>query len=728
VWGGPLLIAGSVLLVLHDVAFGGMISNQHPDVLAFWYPSWCLLGKSLAAGHVLAWNPHVMAGVPFAADPQSGWMYLPPMLLFSALPCSVAMGWMIVLQPMLGGLALYAFLRAEGLSRPAATVGGLALALGLSASRLVLFLPFPSALAWTAVVLAAAARLVRSTTRRGRVLWVLATAVAWGQLAAAHLGHGLILGTGLLLAYLMMAAWRSVRAGRWTLPGVARGALGLAGAMAVVNLAFLLPRLAYAPRSSYSAGYANLIQLGILLRPAWPLTFSTFPGAHLGAVALGLSFAAFWSRRHRALTIAFAAYGLVAYVAGIAAVGSRLARILHAVPLLNFYDHYPARFSVGLILVIPVMAAIGLEAWNERPAVADRALMAAPGLLVWFVGPALLGAGFVHLSLLLGAGVLTAGLLVACSRRPSLIVLAPVLVAVELVTGGLLGQAGGALGSDLAMHGDPFGAKATGWWVPLRRPNVEAGAYDDPGPIARTLQAEDGARYLSIAPGLVSHRGYLDRQLPGDWGLLANQRAMLFGLEDAGGYNPFQLEWYWRFVRAQEPGAIDYNAAFFVDPTPRVMDLLQVGWVIAPAGEPPWSNLSQVVTEGRWALYRLPLVAPRASVLEAGGEATYTSHGPQAATVVVRAPGPAVVLVRNAFDPGWHATVDGHPVDVLRTDSFLQGISVSAGTHTIELTYDDPWVGYGLLGSALGVLALLGAALVVGRSDRGDGRDLPGLG
>ena len=88
---GPALICASVLTVLYLFAFRGRLSIQYPDVLPFWLPSYCFLGKSLASGAIPAWNPHVMGGVPFAADPQSGWMYLPAMALFTALPCEVAM-------------------------------------------------------------------------------------------------------------------------------------------------------------------------------------------------------------------------------------------------------------------------------------------------------------------------------------------------------------------------------------------------------------------------------------------------------------------------------------------------------------------------------------------------------------------------------------------------------------------------------------------------------------
>src|SRR5439155_8807228 len=110
---GPVLIVVAVLLVLHLYAFSGLGSRQNPDVLPLWLPTYCFLGKSLAAGHIPAWNPYSMAGAPFAADPQSGWMYLPAMLLFSAMSCGAALRWFIVLQPLLAGLGLYGFARSE---------------------------------------------------------------------------------------------------------------------------------------------------------------------------------------------------------------------------------------------------------------------------------------------------------------------------------------------------------------------------------------------------------------------------------------------------------------------------------------------------------------------------------------------------------------------------------------------------------------------------------------
>src|SRR5439155_628260 len=96
------------------------------------------------------------------------------------LPCGVAIRAFVVLQPLIAGLGLYAFLRSERVSRVAATVGGLSLALVLAGSRLGLFLPFPSSFAWATVTLACCSKFLRARTVWGRVGWAGATALATG--------------------------------------------------------------------------------------------------------------------------------------------------------------------------------------------------------------------------------------------------------------------------------------------------------------------------------------------------------------------------------------------------------------------------------------------------------------------------------------------------------------------------------------------------------------------
>src|SRR5205823_14727918 len=100
----------------------------------------------------------------------------------------------------LAGLGILWFLRIEGASRPVATAGGLVLALGICGSELAISLPFAGALAWSAILLALAARYVRARPARGRLVWLGVVAPWLGQLAAAHSSIGRVIGTGVLAA------------------------------------------------------------------------------------------------------------------------------------------------------------------------------------------------------------------------------------------------------------------------------------------------------------------------------------------------------------------------------------------------------------------------------------------------------------------------------------------------------------------------------------------------
>jgi membrane protein YfhO len=755
-WGGPLLIVGSVLVVLNAFVLHNRLTTA--DVRTFWLPTYCFMGKSLAHGHIPLWNPYTLSGSPFAADPQSGWMYLPPMLLFSILPCDVAIRSMIVLQPLLAGLGLHWFLRSEGMSRPSATSGGLVLGLATAGSMLVLSLPFAGTLAWTAILLACASRYLRAGSWPARLVWCLLTAAAWGQLAAAHLSVGLLMGTGALAFFMVGKVWDVVgRGGPPRRELVSLVAL-LVGAMLVINLAYLLPRLAFVPRTSLSLGYGSLQQLAQRLarRPIlaprvgrasgilWPLKLATSPGAHLGAIALGLAFAGWWRSRHRHLAIAFTVYMMVGYVLTLRAVARRVPESLRQVRVADFYLHAPEWFGYMAILCLAVLAALGIQAWLEaRPK--ERGLMAIPGVLVWGVLPPLLGASPARLALLWVGGAVGIGALFAAVRRPQLTILIPAVLAAELVGNGLLPR------SPSPFQPSPLLLEN------LSDPSVQLRQFLSANAIASRLQTAAEGRFA--APGKTRPpRG------PEGSGLGLLNKSLLFHIKSAEGYSPVQLLRYWEFVRGSQRAFVPYNRAFFRDIPPLALDLLDVRYIQGATSRPPLPGLSPLVAEGETTLYEVQTSPPPASLFRswrvvagpesalsgvlspqfepageiivegepalAGGPAPgpdsesrpgtsdYRTLGPEQARILVEASGPSILLIRTPYDPGWQATVDGKPVRVHPADYVAQGIPVPSGRHTVDLVYRDPWVGPGLAGSGLGVALLLGTAGVLWRRDR----------
>jgi len=761
---GPALIVVWVLVALRGFAFGDLLTNQHPDILSFWLPRSCLLGRSLASGQVPLWNPFEMIGTPFAADPQSGWLYLPTMLLSWLLGCGGGLRAFIVLNPILAGLGTYWFLRTEQVGRPAATAGGLSLAMAMSASIMAISLPFAGTLAWTPFVLVGASGFFSAARWTRRLGWLALAALAWGQVAAAHLSHGLVMCTAVAFAYLVGRAIREVRRGHLRWPVALGMAAGFLAVLPLANLAIMVPRFSLISRSSLRAGYGALEgtlarAAGIQDRPipftgvwsGWPLALASAPGAYVGATILLLVPMTFRDPRRRWLTISFAAIGIAGYLLTLTAfVGAGWFRsLVLQLPFGDVYLHNPGRLRYLAFMVVPVLGAIGIQGLLDRlPSFREAMWWIGGTAAVAFALPLALGANperFVLFALGGPTLVLAISFLLR-GKRWGAIALVGVLAA-ELLAGALWSSMyqGGTV--YLGLEGSEHPALLHG---PLRWPTASMDEYLEPGPIARELQTvgpNDG-RYLAwIPPAAYFLKGYLFTQDPEDWPALLLGRAIVFRLRDVLGYSPIQLPRYWSFIRATNRLPVFYNASVLSLPTTEDAHLLGVRYLIAPEGVPPPVPGEPLAEERGYVLYEVDGWQPRVSVVPAwrsvssgvpaleavlergfdpaaeaivegdsglppatlgaaSGSATYEEVRPEDVRISVEATAPSIVVVRNAWDRGWSATVDGDPAPVLRADYFLQGVPVQAGRHEIRLTYREPSIGRGLLLSALVWLGL----------------------
>lgn len=764
---GPATIVVCVLIALRGFAFLPNLTNQHPDILSFWLPRSCLMGSALADGRVPLWNPFEMAGTPFAADAQSGWLYLPSMLTSAVFGCGDGLRAFIVLNPILAGLGLWWFLRKEGLGRIAATVGGLSLAMAAAASIIAISLPFVGFLAWTPFVLVGASGFFSA---RGwmRFLWMALAALAWSQVATAHLSHGLAMGTALAIAYVVGRAIHEVRAGTLPTRTAVVFALGFLAFLPLASLAILLPRFVLLERSSLRAGYAALegtvARASAMDRPipdhgiwsAWPLALASTPGAYLGAATLLALPFALRDHGRRFLVASFAAAGVVGYLLTLTlVVGAGWFRALVlAIPFGDVLLHNPGRLRFLAFLVVPVLGAVGVQSLLERRPSFKEALR-------WLAVPAAL---FLAIPLVAGAN---AGRLVVFAiglaavlfvlhglirRRPWAPAALAGVLALDLLAGALWSSAyrGGTVYFGLESAEHPVLVHG-----PLRWPGVGLDRYLTPGPIARTIDERDDGRYLAwVPPAAYFNKGYLFTQSEADRPALLLGRAIPFGLHDALGYSPIQVPRYWSYIRGTNRLPVFYNAAVIQVPSVEDVRILGVRYLIAHESQslPPAIDGEIVASERGYRLYELDAAPPRATVTSAwtvvdgaealeevltegfdpartavvegdpgiepagpgvSGTATYSEVRPEDVRISVRADAPSLVVVRNVWEPGWVASVDGAPAPVLRADHLLQAVPVPEGSHEIRLVYREPAIGLGIALSAVAWTVLALAAVTV---------------
>jgi hypothetical protein len=274
-------------------------------------------------------------------------------------------------------------------------------------------------------------------------------------------------------------------------------------------------------------------------------------------------------------------------------------------------------------------------------------------------------------------------------------------------------------------------------WEPLVRPSL----------VERALSAEPFARVMPISPPGRT----LDTVVP------CQARVTR-----ADGYSPLHPRATVAYVHAiGGQGAGAWSPYVWINRLAR-LDLLGIGAthvasrspvegleVVAEADEPLWLPAGHEVTE-RVVLQRIPGALPRAYVMrrarsvaaseqqgrmvaaspfegtrsllvdgpvpaELEGEndaplpAAITRYEPDAVTVEASVPAPGGFLVLlDADDPAWRATVDGLPVPIRRANAIFRAVKLTGGTHAVAFRIGCPTpflVGLGL--SAAGAILVI---------------------
>jgi len=758
----PALVGGGVLAPLallydvppwtalrpHDLAT--YFNPGLLDVTLSYYP-WDVLARELIhSGTFPAWNPYALGGTPFFANPEVGWLS-PFNVPLWVLPLNYALGLSAAVKLWVAGFGAYLLVRELRLGFWPGLLAGVSFAL---CAFQVVWLSH-SAFTAVSVLLPWLLLLAERIMRRGRsrdglaLAGVVAVAVAGG-----HPGTEVHVLSGAAVYALLRAGLSPDLAWRERLRRL--GLVGGACALGVLVMAVvLLPAQQAAIGTAGSAARAGggteefhgahmpFAVLRTALFPEWwgrpseviggPSVFNerTF---YAGTLALLLSLVgllAGWRGAWRRM-LPFAALGALGVAVALEAPG------LHwlVIHLPGFDRVQNQRILLWFLLAVSVLGAFGLEALTE-PQVSRRTWRWTWGV----IGAALLAVLVAGASVGLGGGALGSALRWMAHRAPPAsgdgVALASVLWALVFVVG---------LASVLLLgHRRPrWAALAGGLIVLLAALDMLhfAHGYQSIGPAARAIPP----RTPAIA--FLQRRAGRSR-IAGVGFAVANDWSTVYRLRDARGYDAPQpsLRFYrlWRIVEPEQRLHEDYLFSALEPVGVRVLGLLGTHWVAARPGVTGAPRGLERVYSGRDATvfqdaYAMPRAIVASRVRVAGDEnaelAAIAAPGfdPRTDAVVRRdeldgaAPSGAagrarvvaeqnarvtlqatlrhrgVVLLDDAWAPGWSVTVDGRPARALQSDMVLRAVVVPAGTHRVVWSYRVPGLRAGAALSALGVL------------------------
>lgn len=761
------LLAGGALFVLVVGFFWRTLAGDvfQPadggDLVSFLFPTYRFAARSLAAGALPLWNPHLYGGAPFIADIQAGFLYPPNLLLFLLRPefdYRTLQG-MSIGHIYWAALGMYVLLRTlrwpdRPVARPAALLGALAFALSDPLLIHLGNLNLVAVLSWLPWVLAAYAHGLRT----GRLLWVVVSGVLLAVAGyAGHAQSSLYLALALAVYTGVWAALeRPARVPRtaWAIWSGGRLLTTLALA-ALLTAPILLPALqltAYTARSGFT--YQDTIafslaptQLVGLLTPGffgrgpalhwslWDRVETPYAGvATLLLAAAALLVVAPVRRRRLWPWVALAVFGLATALGVYAIVHGWLTVVVPGFAQMRA----PARALVLWTFGLAVLAAVGLDA------LLSRAHAQTPGMKSWFAG---VRWGFVALA---GVALPLSYLALLLTQESETVFLRASVAALAVVLATLCWGGVWALCA---------GYRA-GWWSPavfaglmvglLYFDLAATGAYTD-------ISSSDPARgfvhpeivdFLAADPELFR----IDTQTGiEEW--WQPDTAALVGLEDVGGIaNPLALaHWQaqWEATGGRETARYDQlNVKYVIAHDDAALPEGKFDLALDAPGElAVWRNRdfwprAWIVHEGILAAdpadglarYQAPDFDPARQVVLAGPAADMTPFGEVAAaagaesavvtaasgnriTLDVTATAPGFLVLSEVWYPGWQATVNGTPVRVFPANGALRAAPIPAGDAVVELRFaPQPWV-WGLILGAVGVVGA-GALIVLERRTR----------
>lgn len=756
VWlaGAALLGAGPLaVLVLagRTLAWG--------DTARLYAPIRTVVVEALRSGHLPLWNPYAATGMPLLAETVHGALH-PLSVAAAFLAPRSGMDALLVAHVALATAGAAALARVLGATRWAAAAAGAAYGVGgyvLSMTSNYVYLAGAAALPWAIAAL-------RAAGSRGR--WgIPAAAIATGLLALTGEVQSLAIAVtlGVVLAAQAGGARGSLHAAAGAALGVLLGAAQLlptAAALPLTDRSWPLPwweqrqfalspwRIIewFAPGFFWRAedGLYAPVARALAGRQAWQYPFA--PSVFIGAPVILLAALGTWRDRATRVVAAFGA----AFVWVALGHHAGAQQILSHVPVWGGF-----RFAEKLVgpatLCAAVLAAVGVDraaAGSPRrlalaagattavgllAAVAVRCSPAAALEAVFRVNAPSASAIQAHLvpglvQLATASAAFTA-LLLAGARSASRRWLAPAIASLLVV------EAWAAAPVALRVTRiRPDRAPGPVLEAPPPGPRVANPITAPPAPGDGDLDAieRDVVALSRLASGSYNVAARIDNIEPytGVWPA-RNKRLLALALPREEG---------WRMLRRYSVTHVLADAPW----APREAGILQhavergtplpspPGTVAFSVPHRDWASFAPRVwlagseDEAREAVLQMYDERDRGVVLEAADESFGASPGRVLSVVrgldrvriEAEAPGEAVLVVNDAYWPGWTARIDGAPTRIYPADALVRAVRFPAGRHVLEMRYEPAEVTIGIAisaAAALAILALAARAWSVGR-------------
>jgi len=631
-----ILLALTAIIMIHRWIFDDWVSRH--DLLAFFIPWYGYLGDRLAAGDIPGWNPYVFGGSPFAGDPESGWMYLPAMLLFPFLYVVTAFKFLILLQLLIAGTATYAFGRVLGFGSVAALLSAIVYEFGpflvvqtdccTVAGQLSTWVP----VAFLGVELALRARnwVYRSAA------WFLA-GLAISQMVSGWVGQGAVNGM------LILAGWVGYRtlvsppvdawSVRWSFRTRLVQAVTTGPAIVIIGVgiaaAGLFPRLAVNAQSFNPGGTYDDIPGAVDEAPYVPwwlirnLTSSAFDLRQfsLGGVVIVLALLAPFVAWRRYAVPFFG--GLVLVLCILSMDATILHRLFYLIPMFEeMHTHSPRRL-LWLAPIGPAMlAGAAIQMLPElRTLLRHRWIVFLPLLILiagdlyvtmhdrWAGWQTYVTAGLTTLALVVAVYARSypirelAQIRIVRAATVGIIALAFVVPHVRDIAASVNDPDGLSLPNNLWQHNP---TTQTAIDINLSRKDTGgAGEF-----LQRQQETQQPFRYVGYSGSgyrPAPSRSYPDRRLDAPViSILQNARPFRLGIESIQGYNPLQLKvWYdWVTTLNREPQNYHFTDLWPGGFRSPLLDMTNVRYILIDRFIPPNRDDVLTLTQGMKEVYR----------------------------------------------------------------------------------------------------------------------------